>query len=146
MTFGDSLSVSFCEGADPIHNAVQILSYAEAGETSIGLAHGEAIKLFSLFYNLETKGNELFDEIEVNKLRARKAILSVMVHTPISAKQQHPGEGWFESNIVEKYRRPLLVYTEYRPGHFIFTKLNFPTQQCGTATMIRASQLRHFWF
>lgn len=65
MTFGDFLNVSFCEGADPIHNGVQILSYAEAGDT-IGLAHGEAIKLFSLFYNLEVEGNELFDEIEVN--------------------------------------------------------------------------------
>lgn len=66
MNFGDSLSVSFCEGAEPVLNGVQIVSYAEAGDT-IGLAHGEAIKLFALFYNLEAKGNEIFDEIEVNE-------------------------------------------------------------------------------
>lgn len=66
MNFGDSLSVSFCEGAEPVLKGVQIVSYAEAGDT-IGLAHGEAIKLFALFYNLEAKGNEIFDEIEVNE-------------------------------------------------------------------------------
>lgn len=65
MTFGDVLNVSLCDGADPVLNAVQIVSYAEAGD-NIGLAHGEAIKLFSLFYNLEADGNEIFDEIEVN--------------------------------------------------------------------------------
>lgn len=65
VNFGDSLDVSFCEGADPILNGVQILSFLEGGDT-IGLGHGEAIKLFSLFYNLEAKGNELFEEIEVS--------------------------------------------------------------------------------
>eukprot|EP00752_Nemacystus_decipiens_P009351 g8357.t1 len=63
VNFGDSLTVSYCEGADPILNGVQVLSYAEAGD-NIGLAHGEAIKLFSLFYNLEALGNTLFEEIE----------------------------------------------------------------------------------
>lgn len=65
MNFGDFLTVSFCDGADPVVNGVQVVSYAEDGDV-IGLAHGEAIKLFALFYNLEAKGNEIFDEIEVN--------------------------------------------------------------------------------
>lgn len=64
MNFGDALNVSYCEGADPVFNRVQVVSYAETGDT-IGLAQGEGIKLFALFYNLEALGNEIFDEIEV---------------------------------------------------------------------------------
>lgn len=67
MSFGDSLNVSYCGGADPVFNGVQVLSFAERGD-NIGLAQGEGIKLFSLFYNLEAKGNEIFEEIEVTSV------------------------------------------------------------------------------
>lgn len=55
----------YCTGAPDTYNGVGVYTYMESGPTA-GLAHGEAIKLFSLFYNEEAKGNELFQEIEVH--------------------------------------------------------------------------------
>lgn len=58
------LTTSYCENATMTYNGVEVLTFYESGDT-VGLGQGEAIKLFSLFYNEEAKGNELFDEIEV---------------------------------------------------------------------------------
>ncbi|CAM9439659.1 unnamed protein product [Scytosiphon promiscuus] len=63
VAFGDSVYTSYCENATVAHNGVGVVGYLESGP-DVGLAHGEAIKLFSLFYNEEAKGNELFTEIE----------------------------------------------------------------------------------
>lgn len=67
VTFMDDVVVApSCENSTlaGVHYGVGVYSYLETGETS-GLAEGEAIKLFSLFYNEEKAGNELFDKIEV---------------------------------------------------------------------------------
>lgn len=65
MTFADGLDITNCDGSsEPLYNAVGVFSFMEGGPDS-GLAQGEAIKLFSLFYNAEEKGNEVFEEMEV---------------------------------------------------------------------------------
>lgn len=64
MAFGDGLMTSFCANATMTHNGVAVVAYLESGE-AVGLRYAETIKFFSLFYNEEARGNELFDEIEV---------------------------------------------------------------------------------
>ncbi|CAM9856202.1 unnamed protein product, partial [Hapterophycus canaliculatus] len=63
VAFGDSAYTSYCPNATVAHNGVGVPGFLESGP-DVGLAHGEAIKLFSLFYNEEAKGNEIFAEIE----------------------------------------------------------------------------------
>lgn len=65
VAFGDSLTTSYCANATDTHNGVAIQLYSETGPTA-ALAQGEAIKLFSLFYNEEALGNSIFGEIEVS--------------------------------------------------------------------------------
>ncbi|CAM9208422.1 unnamed protein product [Ascophyllum nodosum] len=63
VAFGDNLFTSFCDGAPMREKAVAVVSYLETGPNG-GLAQAEMIKLFSLFYNQEAKGNAIFYEIE----------------------------------------------------------------------------------
>lgn len=59
------MNTSYCwEVAEPLYKAVPVYYYEESGPES-GLAQGEAIKLFSVFYNEEKRGNEVFTDIEV---------------------------------------------------------------------------------
>ena len=66
VAFGDNLFTSFCDGAPMREKAVAVVSYLETGPNG-GLAQAEMIKLFSLFYNQEAKGNAIFYEIEVRR-------------------------------------------------------------------------------
>lgn len=79
VAFGDSLLTGWCSDASPVENGVAVQTYMETGSQA-GLAHGEAIKLFSLFYNEEAKGNEIFEEIKVHDADREngKAILTML--------------------------------------------------------------------